>query len=35
MKHLFRPDSGLMILMTRITDCIFLSLFFVLSCLPA
>lgn len=34
MKHLFRPDSGLMILMTRITDCIFLSLFFVLSCLP-
>lgn len=34
MKHLFRPDSGLMIVMTQITDCIFLSLFFLLGCVP-
>ena len=34
MKGLFRPDSGLMIAMTQITDCIFLSLFFVMGCLP-
>ena len=34
MKNLFRPDSGLMIVMTQITDCIFLSLFFLLGCVP-
>lgn len=34
MKNIFRPDSGLMIVMTQITDCIFLSLFFMLGCLP-
>lgn len=34
MKHLFRPDSGLMIVMSHITDCIFLSLFFLLGCVP-
>lgn len=34
MRNLFKPDSGLMILMTRITDCIFLSLFFFLGCVP-
>lgn len=34
MKNLFRPDSGLMIVMTQITDCIFLSLFFILGCVP-
>lgn len=34
MKHLFRSDSGLMIVMTQITDCIFLSLFFLLGCVP-
>ena len=34
MKHLFKPDSGLMIFMTRVTDCIFLSMFFLLGCVP-
>lgn len=34
MKSIFRPDSGLMIAMTQVTDCIFLSLFFILGCLP-
>lgn len=34
MKHLFRPDSPLMIVMTQITDCIFLSLFFLMGCVP-
>ena len=33
-KNLFRPDSGLMIVMSQITDCIFLSLFFLLGCAP-
>lgn len=34
MKGLFRPDGGLMIVMTQITDCIFLSLFFLLGLVP-
>ena len=34
MKNLFKPDSGLMIVMTQITDCIFLSLFFLIGCVP-
>lgn len=33
-RNLFRPDSGLMITMTQITDCIFLSLFWLLGCIP-
>ena len=33
-RNLFRPDSGLMITMTQITDCIFLSLFWLLGCFP-
>lgn len=33
-RNLFKPDSGLMITMTQITDCIFLSLFFFLGCFP-
>lgn len=33
-RNLFRPDSALMITMTQITDCIFLSLFWVLGCFP-
>ena len=33
-KNIFRLDSSLMILMTQITDCIFLSFFFLLGCLP-
>lgn len=34
MKNSFRPDSGLMITMAQVTDCIFLSLFFILGCVP-
>lgn len=34
MKNLLKPDSGLMIVMSHITDCIFLSLFFLLGCVP-
>lgn len=34
MKNIFRPDSPLMITMTQITDCIFLSLFWMLGCFP-
>ena len=34
MNGLFKPDSGLMIFMTQVTDCIFLSLFFLLGCVP-
>ena len=34
-RNLFRPDSGLMITMAKITDCIFLSLFWILGCIPA
>lgn len=33
-RGLFHPDSPLMITMTQITDCIFLSLFWLLGCLP-
>ncbi len=33
-KSLFKPDSPLMIVMTQITDCIFLSMFFILGCIP-
>lgn len=33
-QKLFAPDNPLMITMTQITDCIFLSLFFILGCFP-
>ena len=33
-RNLFRPDSGLMITMNQVTDCIFLSLFWILGCFP-
>lgn len=33
-RSIFRPDSGLMITLNQITDCIFLSLFWILGCLP-
>lgn len=33
-KNIFRLDSGLMIFMTQVTDCIFLSMFFLLGCVP-
>lgn len=33
-RNLFKPDSALMITMSRITDCIFLSLFWLLCCIP-
>ncbi len=33
-RNLFRYDSGLMITFSQITDCIFLSLFFFLGCVP-
>ena len=33
-RNLFSPDSALMLTMTQITDCIFLSLFWVLGCFP-
>ena len=33
-RNIFRPDSALMITMTQITDCIFLSLFWILGCFP-
>ena len=33
-RNLFSPDSALMLTMTNITDCIFLSLFWVLGCFP-
>lgn len=33
-RNLFDPDSGLMSTMTWITDCIFLSLFWLLGCAP-
>ena len=33
-RRLFSPDSDLMIVMTWITDCIFLSLFWVIGCVP-
>lgn len=33
-RSIFHPDSALMITMTQITDCIFLSLFWLLGCVP-
>ncbi len=33
-RSLFRPDSPLMITINQITDCIFLSLFWILGCFP-
>ncbi len=33
-QKLFNPDNALMITMTQITDCIFLSLFWILGCVP-
>ena len=33
-RNLFHPDSALMLTMTQITDCIFLSLFFLVGCFP-
>lgn len=33
-RNLFSPDSGLMITMTQLTDSIFLSLFWILGCMP-
>jgi len=33
-RKLFSPDNPLMITMTQITDCIFLSLFWILGCFP-
>ena len=34
LRNLFSPDSALMITMGRITDCIFLSLFWFVGCIP-
>ena len=33
-RNILRPDSPLMITITQITDCIFLSLFWLLGCFP-
>ena len=33
-RNIFRPDSPLMVTMSQITDCIFLSLFWILGCFP-
>ena len=33
-RKFLNPDNALMITMTQITDCIFLSLFFILGCIP-
>ena len=33
-KNLFNPDSPLMITVSQITDCIFLSLFWIIGCFP-
>ncbi len=33
-RNLFNPDSGLMVTMSHITDCIFLSLFWLLGSIP-
>lgn len=33
-QKLFNPDNALMITMSQITDCIFLSLFWLLGCVP-
>ena len=34
LQKLFNPDNALMITMSQITDCIFLSLFWLLGCVP-
>ena len=33
-RNLFHPDNPLIITMSQITDCIFLSLFWILGCIP-
>ena len=33
-RSIFHPESGLMITLGQITDCIFLSMFWILGCLP-
>jgi len=33
-RNLFNPDSALMLTMAQVTDCIFLSLFWILGCFP-
>lgn len=33
-RNLFNPESSLMVTMTQVTDCIFLSLFWILGCFP-
>lgn len=33
-RNLLKPDSGLMIFMTQVTDVLFLSMFFMLGCIP-
>lgn len=33
-RNLFQPDSPLMVTLTHITDCLFLSLFWILGCFP-
>ena len=33
-RNILRPDSALMITMSQITDCIFLSLFWIVGCIP-
>ena len=33
-RKFFNPDNALMLTMTEITDCIFLSLFFLVGCIP-
>ena len=33
-RNLIDPENGLMITMSQITDCIFLSLFWLMCCLP-
>jgi len=33
-RNLFNPDNALMLTMAQVTDCIFLSLFWILGCFP-
>lgn len=33
-RNLFNPESALMVTMAQVTDCIFLSLFWILGCFP-
>ena len=33
-RKFLNPDNALMITMTQITDCIFLSIFWLLGCIP-